>query len=333
MFSIGGAAMIIDEQNPNAIYAIDTVAPTSWTKYTLTGAPQTRIGCRFINFGSYLFLFGGMDDPSIFGPSGVVHNDIWGIDLQNLIMNPTTTLPWVQLTADNTPGVPTPRIGFTWTAFGAHTVIMGGLTPPVGSVMTTCIQTPSLCQFHGSIWFFAPGNIGTPTANGVTGNAFQILAEAGAYGGPTPAPRCFHAAGATGDQLYVYGGLTANGFVNDLWAYNLVSQTWAQVTQTSPWPSNYNRGAGVMIARAFYVYAWDGKYNSLWRWFPVASSGANTSPAAASDAPHPGTVAGLVIAALLGVANLVFVVILYRRSTGSQYVASPIPGDVYSAVL
>lgn len=333
MFSSGGAVMVIDEQQPNTFYALDTANPTAgWTPYPLSNGPTTRIGSRFMSFGSILWSFGGMDDPTIYGPLGTIHNDMYGIDLQGIIMKSGVSASWVQVTADNVNGVPSPRIGYSWTGFGSHTVIMGGVTPPVGSTFLVCIQTPSQCQFHGSIWFYAPGNKGLPAAGSITGTSWQILSEAGAYGGPVPVPRFLHAAGSSGDQLFVYGGISQQGVLNDMWAYNLVSQTWAPITQTAPWPTNIQRGVGTMIGRAFFVYAWDGRGNSLWRWFPTASSGANTNPPS-SNAPHPGTVAGLVIAALLGVANLAFVIILYRRSSGSQYIATPIPGDVYTAAL
>lgn len=57
------------------------------------------------------------------------------------------------------------------------------------------------------------------TTYGMPASAWVRFGENGANGGPVPAGRVEHTAGAMGDQLYVYGGVTATGISNELWAY------------------------------------------------------------------------------------------------------------------
>jgi hypothetical protein len=335
-FSTGGDLIVVDETNPNSLFVSDSANPNGgWITTSFgTSGPEGRIGNRFMPWGSILYMFGGLD-------STLIHNDIWAVDLQSALGNPTVQKQWVRVTADGVNGVPDARIAYSWTAFGAHTIIMGGVTPPVGGDPFACIQPGNTCIFHRHVWSFAPGNRGLPGPDSVTGTAFLMLADAGAYGGPVPSGRFLHAAGATGDQLYIYGGITAAGFVNDLWAYNLVSQTWAQVKSAGGvWPNSPISGAGAMIARAFYVYVTDGAAPTLWKWVPDASSGANPPAPQYSDPPHPGTVAGLTIGILIGLGNLVLLYQLLKRSSGgvgSSFTGSTASfsggmGDVYTAV-
>lgn len=270
MFSNGGLELIVDEQNPNVIYALDTANPGGgWLTFTLTGGPTTRVGSRFMSWGSILYYFGGIEWPG-FGPvTGNIHNDIYAVDLQAIIVGPTKTGAWVQVTPDNTANVPTPRIGYSWTGFDVHTVIYGGVTPPPNSDPMVCVSAPASCYFHDSVWFFAPGIRGLPTPGSINGNAWTILPASGAYGGPMPTRRFLHAAGSSGDQLFVFGGILSTGLpATDLWAFNLASTTWQQVQQTNPWPVAV-RGTGTMLGRSFFLYVDDGKgYSSFWVWRP-----------------------------------------------------------------
>ena len=43
--------------------------------------------------------------------------------------------------------------------------------------------------------------------------------------GPRPVSRCGHAVTMVGSRLFVFGGHTDGGFVNDMWALDLNSST------------------------------------------------------------------------------------------------------------
>jgi hypothetical protein len=107
-------------------------------------------------------------------------------------------------------------------------------------------------------------------------NVWVRLGENGANGGPAPAGRVSHTAGRMGGQLYVYGGVTATGLSSELWAYNLVSQTWGQVQPSTPAPPTGSFGAGTVLGLHLYLFFLSSSGPSpvdgtgtLWRWAPA----------------------------------------------------------------
>lgn len=114
--------------------------------------------------------------------------------------------------------------------------------------------------------------------------------------------------------------MTAKGLSNELWAYNLVAQTWQQVTPSSPSPPAINApgiygwSVGTVVGRHFYIFhqtfvPGQGPQpgsGQLWRWAPSSSNGGSGY----SDATARGHTAGIVIGILIGFANLYFLVLL-----------------------
>ncbi len=317
-FTMGGLVLMFDELNVNTVVAIDSanVLPplpgAGWITLPISGGPPTpRVGQRFIAWGSTLYMFAGADVAT-----AVQHNDLWATDLTSLTARQGTSA-WMQVALDLTAGVPPARIGYTWTPFEVGAVMYGGVsienTPGLNPYACFISSNANLCHFHQNVWAFLPGNKGQPSPNSITGASWVQLAEVGANGGPVPAGRFEHTAGNLGDQLYIFGGVTALGLSNEMWAYNLASQTWAQVTATTPWPINGQVASGLMLGRHFYQYISAPRGSTgqnggqLWRWAPSASSG---SGAGAGPAPalHPGAVAGIVIGCLLGLANTVLLI-------------------------
>ena len=322
LFEVGGQVVIIDETNMLAVAYIDSVAARSTVGYTwstpqVAGGPTTpRFGMRFAVFGGVVYAFGGVDIAT-----GACHNDMWAIDGAQLVAGPGPFPPrWVQVAADNTPGFPPARVGYSFSSFGSGMVLAGGVSidgpNPGGLLPDVCFSptTNSVCHYHQSVWAFLPG-LKQPELGSITGAAWVHLAEAGAYGGPVMSGRFDHTAGAMGDQLFLFGGTTAAGPSNEMWVYNLVSQTWQQVTQTSPWPAantDLGWGLGAVIGRHLYRYTQITDPNTgmplpgsgqLWRWAPAPSAGNN--PPAINLPTHPGIVATIVIGTLLTVVNTV----------------------------
>jgi hypothetical protein len=349
MFAVGGIAVLLTEENPNTFYTIDTANPyqNGWQAINATvGAPAGRIGMRFFNWGGLVYFFGGVDSTT-----GAMHNDFWGMDVSAVL---TTAAPaaWEQIQADGTPGMPTARIGYTVTPFNVITLLFGGVAPspsaPVGFNPYACGQNVNVvagyCIFYQEVYGVLPGNQpprGQPPSVPVT--RWTQLPLVGANGGPVPTGRFEHAAGYLGDQLFIFGGITAAGPSSELWAYNLHYQTWAQVQPTNPWPTGFY-GTGLYLGYSFYVIGYSGPPGArpdptlpvqLWKWSPGGappSSDSNSANSAAMTAIATGHTVGIVIGLLLGIANLAFLIVLWRKSGGGLGVSSSAMGDVYSQV-
>lgn len=320
-FDVGGQVFVVDETNNNNVAFIDASAARSrigqtWTVPAgVTGGPAGRFGMRMAPFGSVVYALGGVEIAT-----GIAHNDIWAIGAGTIITGQALPPPaWSQVAPDGVVGIPPPRVGYSLAVFGTVILLFGGVsvlpTAPAGTLPDVCFTpaTSAACEFHSHVWAFRPGNPGPPSEITVTGAQWQLLS-----GGVSVAPtgRFDMTGGAIGDQLYVYGGTTAVGPSNELWAFNLVSQTWAQVAPSAPAPApitDLGYGVGAVLGRHLYHYAQAADANGpiagtgqLWRWAPLASSG-NAAPAAAGGASMAiinGHTAGIALTVVLTMATL-----------------------------
>ena len=298
-----------------------------------------------------LYFVGGWQSNGALA-AGTPHNDVWALDLTQALAAGAPTQQWAQVAADNVPGLPSARVGFTLLAFNVGAMLFGGVAllpgAPAGSNPYNCFGAAFIalgfCDFHSHVHAFLPHNR-APVANSVTGAQWLQLGGDGANGGPAPTGRFEHAAGAFGDQMFVFGGITALGPVSELWAYNLHSQTWGRVAPSSPWPSAGFYGTGAWLGRSFWILAAPGggrpppgqapQPNQLWRWSPGGGGGGGGGGAQAGAAPgvNAGTAAGLAVAILVGLANLAFAVFQARKAAGSAYAPAASMGAVYEAGL
>ena len=330
----GGLVVMIDELAPSSAVTLDFGNQAlGWGSLGIPGGPSgQRIGQRFVAWGPTVYAYGGVELLT-----NVTHNDIWAVDFTGLITQQSSPPQWVQVTADGVQGVPPGRVGYTLTPFGVGMTLYGGVSvdgapPPFGVFRCFEPAFAAQCHFHTHVWAFVPGNRGQPVQNSLTGTSWIMLNEGAAYAnGPVPAGRVNHVAGAMGDQLYSFGGITSTGPSSELWAYNLVSQTFQQVVTTSPWPSavgtDLGFSAGLVVGRHLYIAVqrtdpvtrrvMPGTV-TLWRWAPSASGGAGPGPQAAPAKSDPAIVAGLVIAILVGLANLGLVVFQYFRGAAAR---------------
>jgi hypothetical protein len=345
MFAVGGIANLLTESNPNVLYYIDTANPfqNGWQIIQLPIAgPVLRMGQRFFDWGGVVYFFGGFDGT-------VMHNDMWAMDVSG-VLNTQGNAGWELIQPDNIPGLPSARIGYTFTPFNVIALMFGGVSltsnAPVGSNPYQCGQADfvaqGFCIFYQDVYGLFPGNQ-PPRQGSVAATRWSQLPLAGANNGPVPTGRFEHAAGYLGDQLFIFGGLTATGPTTELWAYNLHYQTWALVQTTNPWPTNFY-GTGLYLGYSFYVIGYTGAPGvrpdptlpvQLWKWSPGGSnppSNSNSDNTASMNAIATGHTAGIVIGLLLGFANLGFLIILYRKIGGNVGgVSSSSIGDVYMA--
>jgi hypothetical protein len=325
LFTIGGQVFVVDETDTTSVAYIDSdgAAGNTWVYPSVTGGPAvSRIGERFIAWGSTIYTFGGVDLGST-----TFRNDVWALDSAALLA--TRSGAWQLAAADGMPGMPPGRMAYTLTAFGAVIVMYGGVSidanAPPGTDAGACYNPAraSVCHFHEGVWLFLPGNK-QAGAGTVTAAQWQRLPDTGAYGAPGPVGRMSHVAGAMGDQLFVYGGITASGATTELWAFNLVTQTWQQVAYGAPAPTlagDIGMGAGLVVGRHLYKFVQQldpasGRVvpftGQMWRWAPSASAGAGSPPPPTAPL-HPGAVAAIVVTILLTAINSALLVALARN--------------------
>jgi hypothetical protein len=331
---------------PNQMAFISSSSVSSaWTTATLTGVVPLRVGQRYISWGGIVYMHGG------YSADGVYQNDMYAIDMDGVISNPTAPPAWVQVTANSSgafpPLVPPARALHSFDPYGHIATLYGGVSAAPGVSPFSCVATgpnkpdPS-CFFHQSVWIFMPGQSVSPAPgiHQITPAAWTWTQPSGLEGGPVPAGRFGHASGHYGDLLYVFGGFTSSGVDNSLWTFVLPLRQWIPVQQVAPWPATGFGNAraefgGIVIGRHLYVYLSAGpSVNQLWRWshnvaITPSSSGAN----APVFPPHPGTVAGLTIAILVGLVNMAGVYIIWRRGKGVNPASASVPiPDVYAAL-
>jgi len=338
MLDFGGFIVAIDELNPQNAVILDGVNSNSWKSLTLSGyTPVSRFGQRFAPWGPLLYSFSGVDINTWNN-----HNDLWAIDFSSVASSSAPQGSWVQLIGDNVVGSPPARVGYSFTNFGLGLVMFGGASIDAGgSDPDVCfgLTTNSVCHFHDTVWAFTPGLRGSNSLTPPLSTSTWIKLPDGP--GSRPTGRFDHTAAAMSNQLFIFGGTTSLGTSNELWAYNLQTNTWAIVTPTSASPSinsDIGYGAGVGIGRHLlqFVQSIDQSGNplantgQLWMWSPSSSTSSSQSNGAGngnnSVANSAGTIAGLVILILLALANLAFLVLLYRGKSSSPQSL----GDVYS---
>jgi len=335
MLEFAGIIVAIDELNPQNAVSLDAVSNNGWKSVTLPGYTTTsRFGQRFVQWGTLLYSFSGVDINT-----WTNHNDIWAVDFATSI---TTTTPasWVQLIGDNVVGSPPARVGYSFTDFGLGMVMYGGASIDAGGVDPDICFDPSsssVCHFHDTVWAFTPGFRGANALIPPLSTSTWIkLPDSGVR----PTGRFDHTAAAMSNQLFIYGGTTSTGTTSELWVYNLQTNIWAQVTQSSPSPSIFSDigyGAGIGIGRHLlqFVQAIDSTGNpianqgQLWMWSPSSSSSSgssNQNSGCGNTSDRTGSIAAFVILILLAIANLTLLTLFFRSKVSSTQSL----GDVYS---
>lgn len=122
----------------------------------------------------------------------------------------------------------------------------------------------------------------------------------GGPGAPWPPCRYGHSSGVSGGTLYIFGGMTFPGCgagggptpapLADLWAFDSLAGTWAEITQGQPAPGPLGVPAGVVVGAAYYVYGGadqDSGFPELWRWTPPPAAPLPPPPQCADGGGSP----------------------------------------------
>jgi Galactose oxidase, central domain len=175
----------------NDLWSLDLTGGGTWAPLAANGTPPAPIETRGIYdpIRDRVVYFGG------YRPSIDV-NELWQLSLSG-------TPTWSPLSAANSPPPPRAAHSMIYDPFGDRVIVFGGLR---GNL------------FLNDVWQLTLGGVPTWT---------QLLPT----GGPPP-PRYGHQAvfDPLRMRMIVYGGFNNNdGFLGDVWALDLVSNTWSQL--------------------------------------------------------------------------------------------------------
>jgi len=186
-----------------------------------------------------MFLFGGYGADPMY-PSVGVMNDLWMYN---------TAKGWVMLVDNGTNAYPPPRYGHSTEITNTGELLLFGGQQLYGGMN-------DLWLFNSSKWTLLPATV-------------------------APVPRSGQMTALIGERLWVFGGIfdpdgEPEYYHNDLWYYNLVSQTWVQAQPDSDVPPPKDQpwkrkgGSLVILGAGFYLFAgytwFTGLQNDLWRY-------------------------------------------------------------------
>ncbi|HEY7066928.1 MAG TPA: kelch repeat-containing protein [Chloroflexota bacterium] len=269
------------------------VSTNTWIQLTPTGSlPPVREGHTAVwdAANSQLLVFGGHNIPPCCSPENFF-NDLWAYQ--------SASNAWAQFTP--TGGPPTTRAHHTavWDGSSSRMFVFGGSHNGdrfndlwIFQLTTTSWSAAQLLppprESHSAVWdptnsqmlvFGGQAQNGPPTsilwAYRPATNTWSQLTPSGTL----PPARSWHAAAwdAASSRMLVFGGCCDNHLnpLNDLWAYQPVTNTWAQLTPSGTPPSD----------QYFYSAVWDTANDQmllygggLWAYRPASNAWVNLTP-------------------------------------------------------
>lgn len=312
----------------NTLLAISTTNPAAgWFQFILPNSPPTRNGHRLISFGGIMYLTGGWN------PTIDYYNDVWALDVNGFFNGSVTG--WTSITSNGTVGLPPPRNTFSWDNMGYDAVMFGGFWHNIagGGAYTDC-TVQAQCRYYNDLWIYRPAPVGLA---GLQPNPLAIgWIQVTVSGSTVPQGRTGHASGILSDQLFIFGGQGASGWLSDVWVFNFKSHAWAQVSSSGASPGAVSYPTGAFIGSHYFFISSSGTPGSnLWRFDTVPSSGGPGSTTNNNSwMSTAGLGAGIAIGVLINVASLVVIVLVWRKGRaggigGGRGLNDDRAGDLY----
>jgi len=353
LFSYGGFALAAGgatDDNSQQLYFIPTNAGPDafWQNASMTGVPSAHDGHRFITFGGLLFMIGGFTNDATRGWEA--SNAMWASDLAAFFASanngpgdPNANVPWVQVQPINSPDVFSGRAAFSLNTYSATIYLFGGLTralPGPTGPDPVCKLPGSACVVYNDLWLFQPGLMSSVLSDQLCKGGNCGWRMVGVNGASIPPARYGHAAGVLADNLYVFGGVDANGnFFSDLWVFNIEDRVWTAAQSSFrgitglPSPQTFFPSMSVVGHHLYVEMTGDAGGHAIYRWVPEAPAVPTPTPSTPSPAPSTpsapssggssgseaiaqGHTAGIVIGVSVGLANLALLYVLFVRTGG-----------------
>ena len=191
----------------------------TWSQLSTNGGPGKRIFHAMASDGAdKVWLFGGGDENAFFGP---FFSDIWELDL--------ASGTWTELHDGEGQGAPAGRIGpeLQYDEANNQLIIFGGHD------ITDLGNTNQVYAFDLASKSFSTlreGDVLDAGSNGFCDFPADFVAiEEG-----SPERRYLTSTALTPDgRMYLFGGKTDCGIINDLWTYDLAGDTWTNFTHAT----------------------------------------------------------------------------------------------------
>ncbi len=195
------------------------LASDTWTQLDTNPGPGGRIFHAMASDGAdKVWLYGGGDENAFFGP---FYTDVWELDL--------ATGTWSELHDGNGRGIPEGRIGadLHYDEANNQLIIFGGHD------ITDLGNNNQIHVFDLATNTFSTlreGDVIDAGSNGFCDFPADFVAiEEG-----SPERRYLSASTLTDDgRMYVFGGKTDCGIINDLWTYDLTGDAWTNHTRAT----------------------------------------------------------------------------------------------------
>jgi len=262
-----------------SFFLCSSSAQLIWTQLNSSNLPLARYASRsvYVPSSNSMLIFGGQGSSAFL-------NDLWSYSI--------SSNSWTQLNSSTSPSV---RAGHTaiYLSSSNSMLVFGGYTGGgwLNELWSYNISSNSWTQLNSST---SPSVRSENTAIYLSSSNSMLVF--GGYTGaswvndlwsynissntwvqlnppnPLPSARAGHTAVyvSSSNSMLVFGGYNGASWLNDLWSYNISSNTWSQLNPPNPLPpGRFGHVAIYDSSNSMFIFGGDGNYNyfnDLWEY-------------------------------------------------------------------
>jgi hypothetical protein len=244
MYIFGGCGNAGCPSSDLWVYDPSVGSDGTWTQLSPSGSAPGKYDHTAVVIANKMYVFGG--DTAGIG----LANDTWVFD-----PSAGSNGSWTQLSPSGTP--PSVRDGHIATSISSKMYVFGGLTNSGAT---------------NDLWVF-------DTSAGANGSWTQLSPT-----GTNPSPRYSGTTNLASGKMYMFGGSTSSGPINETWAFDPsagANGSWTQLSPSGTSPSPRYQFAGTVVSNKIYVYGGEsnsGALNDMFAFDPSVGSSGNWAP-------------------------------------------------------
>ena len=271
MDAAGGRLFLFGGQNnETGDYSKDLLvlfphSDSEWKKVQVPHSTGERSGHTATMVSGIIYIFGGWDAKSYYNDLRMFDTNFLGGDGK---CPPDSSPPcmWSSITYAKGSDVPGARNDHTMVQYGGNLVLFGGFYHDISKdgPVVDCKRYPDRCTYYNDIW-----TIDLPQTK------FELTEDPSwsqmKTTGPNPEGRFGHTANRIGDSMFVFGGTSKTGMMNDLWEFSLSRSTWVKLTPSGSSPSPRYRHVAGVVSGSIAIFGGLGGNDDVWRYDPALS--------------------------------------------------------------